>query len=419
MDTPPPGGKCKCKIFLYLFEKSKKLKCYDLLSFNCYNENTSCNNTNPMQLMQRLCRVCAQDGVCDIDKLFDKKSVDNALTSDGETLLQVACFYQSERIVLLLVNEKGADINKSNVSGNTPLHACIVGLTLKEETYTDVDVQRVCRIIDTLAHAGKLDVNVRNNLGATALELACTMLTPPPSRVKNARLLLHKKLLKLGADPNIRTNVQFSPLNFAINKGNAELVRALLLHGADASALNEYGEQAMSVASRLGHTDVVSVLKRFGGNLDVNAKETALGTTALHMAVLSTKDSKKSVLRKLLAHGADVHVKDKYGLTPLLIAASRNDVATTKALIDAGACVGIAAECEDNDAGNMVRMALRRITCDACQKVVPQDGLGKKISLKHCSACKQVRYCNADCQLAHWRRVHKHECVTAKCRSGM
>jgi len=54
------------------------------------------------------------------------------------------------------------------------------------------------------------------------------------------------------------------------------------------------------------------------------------------------------------------------------------------------------------------RRAAAGTCCGAC---------GAADAARVCGACKRVRYCNADCQRTHWRRVHKAECAAMRAAS--
>ncbi|KAK4240615.1 hypothetical protein C8A03DRAFT_31210 [Achaetomium macrosporum] len=62
--------------------------------------------------------------------------------------------------------------------------------------------------------------------------------------------------------------------------------------------------------------------------------------------------------------------------------------------------------------------ASMRTTCNYCLRVGSQDtdspngggGQQQQQQLRACTACKAAVYCNATCQRAHWRAVHKLEC---------
>ena len=53
-----------------------------------------------------------------------------------------------------------------------------------------------------------------------------------------------------------------------------------------------------------------------------------------------------------------------------------------------------------------VQRALKRRTCANC------GGEGPLIAppFQKCACCERVRYCSRDCQIMHWKRVHRDEC---------
>jgi ankyrin repeat protein len=112
-----------------------------------------------------------------------------------------------------------------------------------------------------------LDVNAHDPYGVTPLYLA----------VENGQMETVKLLLVHGANVNVipKPNVpagrpSMTPLMVAAQRGHAEIVKLLIKHGADISA--EVGETAMYPAGATalllaainGHTDVINILNEAG-----------------------------------------------------------------------------------------------------------------------------------------------------------
>ena len=57
----------------------------------------------------------------------------------------------------------------------------------------------------------------------------------------------------------------------------------------------------------------------------------------------------------------------------------------------------------------IIQAALEPRTCGACATVEP-----KVRTYQKCNACRVVYYCGAECQRAHWKAAHKHECSRLK-----
>jgi len=143
---------------------------------------------------------------------------------------------------------------------------------------------------------------------------------------------------------NQRGHAGDTPLSVAAWRGNLEIVRLLVEHGAVVDAGKETGNRTpLLEASYQGHADVVQYLIDRGA--DVNAKGKGLTPVLAAsswggITSVSTGDKAKTI-RILLENGADVNVQDeswmKTGRTPLMYAVLQGDAALAQMFLAKGA----------------------------------------------------------------------------------
>jgi ankyrin repeat protein len=106
------------------------------------------------------------------------------------------------------------------------------------------------------------------------------------------------------------------------------ILRLLIDYGADLDAVSDYGESALSVASRVGRFDAVGLL------LEVGANPAPLGWTPLMRAVAlgSAAD-----VRLRIESGDDLVTRDCWDRTAWLLSLQTGDVAKAEVLLTAGA----------------------------------------------------------------------------------
>lgn len=139
-------------------------------------------------------------------------------------------------------------------------------------------------------------------------------------------------LLDQGADVNSRRDdIQQTPLMDAADMGHEEVVRRLLDWGAEVNAGNKYRETALTLAAEGGHTAVVSLLLDWGAEINVVDE---FGDTPLLNA---TEGNHEATLRLLLKRGADPDVPNRIGMTAMTLALTfeRNNV--LEVLLEGGA----------------------------------------------------------------------------------
>lgn len=119
-----------------------------------------------------------------------------------------------------------------------------------------------------------------------------------------------------GFNPNISIEMMTTkfPIVLAAEMGNEEIVHLLIEKGADLTA---QGTNALIAAIEGGHVNIVRNLLTYP-EIDVNAMQRFPKFNPLHSAIRNHVNIE--IIKLLLAHGADVNMKDGFGNTPLAIA---------------------------------------------------------------------------------------------------
>lgn len=295
-----------------------------------------------------------------------KQHVDvNAPQADGATALQWAAHWDDVDMANVLIRA-GAHVNTANDYGVTPLLlACtngsgtMVDALLKAGARVNValptgetPLMAAARsgnadIVKALASAA--DVNAREHTsGQTALMWAAAEVHPDVVRV----------LIENQADIHLRTAGGFTALLFAARGGDVESARLLLAAGADVNESAPDGSSALLVATASAQEAVALLLVEKGA--DPNLAD-SIGYTPLHAVVwkasakagLVRPNGTSTLVKALLAHGANPNVQitqdppplpGNYvyqagltGATPLWLAAKAADASVMRALVAGGA----------------------------------------------------------------------------------
>jgi ankyrin repeat protein len=144
--------------------------------------------------------------------------------------------------------------------------------------------------------------------------------TPLTAAAWRRRVEVIRYLLEEGAQVNLRSPLGGSALDLACGCGHLEAASLLLAHGADAAGAGVTGWTPLMSASAEGHTDVVALLLAHGcGDID-RRRSRSDERTALQYACIY---GYMRVVRALLGAGADPHIVDRVGDTPLVTALRR------------------------------------------------------------------------------------------------
>ena len=272
--------------------------------------------------------VAAENGQVSVATFLIEHGADVELQDeDGNTALHHALFDPdvSCEILSCLIGS-GADVNGVNKLKHTPLMIAANGgninalnLLIKHGAH-DVDLQDnydwtalhhavygsnfSCEILSCLIGRGA-DVNARTNNRDTPLMKAAA----------KGDINAVSSLVKCGANVDLQGKTGQTALHYAVLGPQAsicEILSCLIKNGADVNAHTFRNETPLMFASDDGNVNVVTFLIKHGADVGLQDKD---GNTALHYAARYS-DNPPEIVETLLNLGAS-HMCNHQGLTPL------------------------------------------------------------------------------------------------------
>jgi ankyrin repeat protein len=253
-----------------------------------------------------------------VGRALDKGADVNAtLYHEKTALMSAAASHRNDHALLKLLLDREATVNAVDDDGRTAFdHAELPGEA------TDGEAQRLLAekgAITNAYAAQRLNDSLRNAVQRGDAEMVGA-------------------ILARGADPNLVGKVQIkSVLMTAAEAGELEVVRVLLARGANPNRTmvgNEFwqGRTALFFAAEQGSAQVAKALIEKGAN--VNAQQKASGVTPL---ILASMAGRSEVVSLLLEKGANPNTKDYKGRTAFALADGQQRLEIEQLLIKAGA----------------------------------------------------------------------------------
>ena len=172
-----------------------------------------------------------------------------------------------------LILEKGADINKKNRSGYTPLDAAIFGGETEIAYFlmdkgaplnlVDRDVSNLLRaalsenmerITTRIIREHEVDFTNKNSLGETFLHAAA----------EGGEADFIDLLIEKGLDPNTGDVYGWTPLHIAASEGQRDIVSALISHKSEINIRTNDGKTPFNIAEEFGQKELLPYLRENG-----------------------------------------------------------------------------------------------------------------------------------------------------------
>ena len=184
--------------------------------------------------VDRMTKAVQFDDLAEVKKLIAAGVSPNLLVKGGNPLTVFAVREKSKQTLDYLIGLKGVDVDHPNLSGETVLMmTSLYGMLPEVKVLVD---KRGAEI---------------NKSGWTPLHYACT----------EGHLAVADYLLSKGAKVDALSESDTTPLMMAVRSGNIRLVRLLLDRGADLQIRNHQGFSAIDVAELFNQEEISKGLR--------------------------------------------------------------------------------------------------------------------------------------------------------------
>ena len=244
----------------------------------------------------------------------------------------------------------GAEINASNVFGETALHLATQKGNIDAVAFLLDERAR----LSTKDFAGKTPLHYAAERKEGRQLISCALIragaavdvvdddgcAPLHHFVKNNQKNVLEYLLKdrflsrhIKIDVDVKDSDGMTALHYAAKVGNKRVCSLLLGAGADGNAKDENGMTAMHYAAKYEDYKMIYLLMDRGASVK---KKDNKGKTALHYAA---EEGNLDTIKELLTGEADVNAKDENGMTAMHYAAKHKDYKMIRRLMDRGASI--------------------------------------------------------------------------------
>ena len=210
--------------------------------------------------------------------LLDGKADPNAKNLDGESCLMMAMHSGKVELVKLLI-DAGADVNAASPDGNTAaLIAAQDGSPTALEMIKILGDAKANFNISNASYTPLVYATEQGNLELVKALISAgadvngkTQLNATPLQSAISYPEVLKTLLEAKADPNTVTSYGTPLLIDALQRNEFEVAKILIQAGADTQKPDQYGNAALDVAERNGATEIAELIKAENSQKNGNA----------------------------------------------------------------------------------------------------------------------------------------------------
>ena len=235
-------------------------------------KNPNLINTKDEYGNNLLCRAILKENIKMAECLL-KNGMDVNAINNGSTALHIAVDVQLIEMVKLFLVDYGADINKRDTRGNTPLNYAVYrgnkeiayylldkGALLNTEGFNIEGMVRSAltggmeRIIDQLLKENTVDYDNKNSSGNSFLHAAA----------EGGVISFAGNLIEKGVQINEKNIYGWAPLHYAASKGQNAMIDFLVNRGADKNIRTADGKTAYNIAEEFNQKETIRFLRQKG-----------------------------------------------------------------------------------------------------------------------------------------------------------
>ena len=272
-----------------------------------------------------------------VRELLRHASLASQETDQQERPLRMASHRDAVEIMRLLI-DAGADVNWTNPNdGATALHAASID---GEADAAQILIQSGARLdsrtidgfapLHCAAQEGHLDtVQILLAAGAPVNAVSASGHTALHSAAQGGHAAAVKALIEAGANVEAQTAALYTPLHLAVQAFDLDTVDTLLRAGADVNQRQSDGWAALHLAIDSRRQKLSD--GRQQTTLSMSETDFRMATATMLTATLPP------IVERLIEAHADVNLPGRNGMSPLHMAAVRDDEASAAVLMAAGA----------------------------------------------------------------------------------
>jgi len=297
----------------------------------------------------------------------------NCQDCDGNTPLHFVKKDCEERTLDFLL-KGGADPNRENKSGMTPIHVALMNGSennlraflharpiSKENTALHLAVKNGrLDYVKLLAESGS-NLDCKDADGKTPLEVAQGNGKKDIADFLKGMMELRKQVTSSAS----RWVSSAPPLHAAVMKRQVHLIPSILASGIDINCQDSNRQTALHIAAKNDFTEIVELLLSRNAKTDITDKS---GKTAFYCAVEARHIASAKLLKAKMYYGTFDYRSDA-GCTSLHVAANYNDVDLVRLHVDGWVDINR----HDNNGNTALHIAAMKGSLEIC-KILVEDG---------------------------------------------